>query len=590
MNATIQSRHESLENTKTKLEQVKLDINDIKYIGDDKLVSLQKQLTISTEQHELYELQEQHKKDLVRLNQMKDDIINDLNNDLKQIINDLWKEHDSRESLLSDISDNKECIEDVKQINRLKISIEKYQNIDTQQLNDKRTELQNLITELNQKQSLHKKLKAQQDVYKCPSCSTHLKLIEDKLSLATETIEEFTEYDLEEIATSINNFNKQIVNLQKIIPYEESKLETKLETEKQINDLISKYIEIPDLDGLNEDLEELQNYYSLQIQKEKKQKHIQYQLDNNILPKNYQTFAHNVEEMYKNITVLLEKVSTYDITQIQNKEQLYNIISDEKYKKDQLKNLKFLETSLINDETKYKSVIETHIGDYNSKYEIIRTEETIQPDIDTQIVNIDELEKKKQTHINNLKQIDLWQKYQNELQNYEKLETKIKILTDHEKEARFKYSSALTLKNKILESESIAMENIVESINIHAREYLDCFFDDNPISVNLQSFKETKKEIKPSINIVIEYKGMECDITMLSGGELSRIVLAYTLALSEMFNTPLLLLDECTASLDQDLTNVVFDGIREHFNGKLVLIIAHQVVSGTFDKIISLNK
>jgi len=64
--------------------------------------------------------------------------------------------------------------------------------------------------------------------------------------------------------------------------------------------------------------------------------------------------------------------------------------------------------------------------------------------------------------------------------------------------------------------------------------------------------------------------------------------LAYTLALSEIFNTPLMLLDECTASLDQDLTSDVFEGIREHFGGKLVLIIAHQVVSGTFDKVIKL--
>ena len=81
---------------------------------------------------------------------------------------------------------------------------------------------------------------------------------------------------------------------------------------------------------------------------------------------------------------------------------------------------------------------------------------------------------------------------------------------------------------------------------------------------------------------------MECDINMLSGGELARVVLAYTLALSEIFNTPILLLDECTSSLDQELTNVVFDGIRENFKGKLVLIIAHQIIMGTFDKIISL--
>ena len=35
---------------------------------------------------------------------------------------------------------------------------------------------------------------------------------------------------------------------------------------------------------------------------------------------------------------------------------------------------------------------------------------------------------------------------------------------------------------------------------------------------------------------------MEADINMLSGGELSRVVLGYTLALGEMFNTPMILL------------------------------------------------
>jgi ABC-type transport system involved in cytochrome bd biosynthesis fused ATPase/permease subunit len=56
-----------------------------------------------------------------------------------------------------------------------------------------------------------------------------------------------------------------------------------------------------------------------------------------------------------------------------------------------------------------------------------------------------------------------------------------------------------------------------------------------------------------------------------------------------MFNTPMMLLDECTASLDQELTGVVMDGIREHFPGKLVLIIAHQVVKGQFDKVIQIG-
>ena len=100
--------------------------------------------------------------------------------------------------------------------------------------------------------------------------------------------------------------------------------------------------------------------------------------------------------------------------------------------------------------------------------------------------------------------------------------------------------------------------------------------------------RSKKKTSKPSINIRIEYKGMECNLNMLSGGELARVVLAYTLALAEMFNTPLILLDECTASLDQEMTGVVFDSIKDHFNGKLAVIIAHQVVSGVFDNVLIL--
>ena len=87
----------------------------------------------------------------------------------------------------------------------------------------------------------------------------------------------------------------------------------------------------------------------------------------------------------------------------------------------------------------------------------------------------------------------------------------------------------------------------------------------------------------------IEYKGMEADINMLSGGEISRIILAFALALGEMFNTPIMLLDECTSSLDQELTSIVMDGIRENFNGKLVIIVAHQVVKGQFDKVIKIG-
>ena len=76
---------------------------------------------------------------------------------------------------------------------------------------------------------------------------------------------------------------------------------------------------------------------------------------------------------------------------------------------------------------------------------------------------------------------------------------------------------------------------------------------------------------------------------MLSGGEMSRVILAFTLALSEMQNSKFVMLDESTASLDQELTASVIEGIKEHFSDKLVLVIAHQVVQGSFDKVVKIG-
>ena len=105
--------------------------------------------------------------------------------------------------------------------------------------------------------------------------------------------------------------------------------------------------------------------------------------------------------------------------------------------------------------------------------------------------------------------------------------------------------------------------------------------------ITLHSFKEDKKkQMKPQINIEVKYKEMDCDINTLSGGELQRVVIAFNLALSEMFNNDFLLLDECTSNLDQELTNTIMNSIKSSFPDKKVIIIAHQVVTGIFETII----
>ena len=80
---------------------------------------------------------------------------------------------------------------------------------------------------------------------------------------------------------------------------------------------------------------------------------------------------------------------------------------------------------------------------------------------------------------------------------------------------------------------------------------------------------------------------MKCDVNILSGGEQARLNLAFICAFAYVFHSPLLLLDECTSNLDQNLTECVLEQISKVGIPKII-IIAHQIVEGNFKQIIRL--
>lgn len=140
------------------------------------------------------------------------------------------------------------------------------------------------------------------------------------------------------------------------------------------------------------------------------------------------------------------------------------------------------------------------------------------------------------------------------------------------------------LKKKIGIAQNIAIENIIETIEISAQSYIDKFFIE-PMVIKLNTFNKTNK---PQINIDIYYKNNDTTFNSLSGGEQDRVILAFTLALSELFNTNLILLDEIIGSLDIESTTSIISTIRSNTQGKLVIFITHQIVNGSFDYILNL--
>lgn len=224
------------------------------------------------------------------------------------------------------------------------------------------------------------------------------------------------------------------------------------------------------------------------------------------------------------------------------------------------------------------------------KYGEISGEEEIQKDISDAKKNVVVLEEMLDKHRNDQLQLEKYTTYKSEYADYKEWCEKYDELSKKEIDMSNKVCSINILRDTLADAESIAVGNVINRIQDMVQDYLDVFFVDDGMTITLKTFKEDKKKkTKAQINVEISYKGMDCTISMLSGGELQRLMLAFNLGISDMYNLPFIMLDETMSNLDEDTTQTIVDGIKEKCKDKLVIIIAHQVVSGVFDKTIDVQ-
>lgn len=182
-----------------------------------------------------------------------------------------------------------------------------------------------------------------------------------------------------------------------------------------------------------------------------------------------------------------------------------------------------------------------------------------------------------------------WKRLWSERERYEKIENDIADASDHRDELTDRMRGLVKLRDHIKIAEKQCMEEFIQSLNTHASTYIEHFFEDEDLTINLRTVQESKtgKE-KISLNFDVVYRGTPGDLSYLSGGERDRVTLAYTLALSEMIHPTVLMLDECISSLDAETTAKVLDTLRESYKGKLVLLISHQANLGFFDSVLEI--
>jgi len=530
---------------------------------------------------ELQILEQRYEEDQKRMEEMKDIEIQEMEEKIENITNNLWKEYTSEE-VISTIIEYKNLLKDVRELDSLKESLQNYK-VDIDKFNSYKKELKAGKMNLEQKKTILSKLKLQQELYVCPSCDQTLRFHNDELHVSEDL--EVDDLDIDILEKEINILYKRITRLEYIIPKEQYRLDQYREITAKIKGINDQYTDtIPSKREIENDLEYLKDYKKSQIELEKQQKELEKNIKEEILSSTIINFASSLKKLRKQIRHLKKK----DIKSIYNvdEQDLRQQIQIQKRNKEKLEEIEKRVKILTQEKLSYQSQINTDKSNHIELYKKIRDIAKVQTLLSKRKKEIVSLEKKSQNHMENVAKIEKYKQYQKDFQRYNELVKKVETLKQEEEVRRKRYAAILSLKEKILEAESVAMLNIINSINTHVQEYLDLFFTVDPMSAQLLPFKKTKKSQKPQINIQIEYKGMEADLSMLSGGELSRVVLAYALGLGEIFNTPIMLLDECTASLDQDLSETVVEGIRAHYGDKLVIIVAHQLSTGIFDKVI----
>ena len=559
------------------LNNLTTDKKNINYEGDENLQELKTTLLYLKNKREFTNINNRYLEEKNRFDTLVEEEINNMNNEL----NNLSLEHcslcsEGTKEEINNIKQKLETLQDnrkkVIEYNTLKNEYEK-NNMDTLKNNieEGNNYIQNLEEEV-------KRWKDRIDIKLCPCCNSFLLLSDGKLIKSEDK-----PVDKDVANKEIQKNNKEIIIKKK----EVEKSRKELILVEELKNKIDKCLLVKDFV-----LEEINTEISI---------------NKNILEKkiNTKNILDNLEEDIYNINQRIKKrelSSTLKQLQLQlekRKKELDNVIQslseeiDTDYTEDELQKeiiTQELEKEKIKNIIKQITEVENKLKiEENNK--IIISDRIFEEEINIINNNIKELEKKEKIHRKNEEEIKKYIIYLEKLNEYKKWEEKVISFKEEEKQSKILLSYTEIFYKKILEAESIAISDTIENINYYTNYYLEKFFPNDSITIEIKSYKETKKDIKPTICIELGYKGNSFELSShcVSGGEYDRITLSIVLAFNTIFGNDILMLDESIAHLNEELSGDILEVIKENLKDKLIMVVSHQTTTGLFDTIIDVE-
>lgn len=576
----LKSKDETINQICMEMENLSLEEkNHNDYIGDAQLQKYQQKLQFVKAHTQLFRLLSQRDEDEKKIQEMKDNEIAELQENVGRIKSKLWAEY-TKEEALSVLETNKDVLADftkVKSLKSKKVPLKDLESLESKKLatekalDDAKTQLQSL------------------DILTCPQCDASI-LLQNGILVSCEGEKQSTTKTKSILTKEIQELSAVLKRIEFDIlqQHESEKKNTALDAD--IEAILSQYEDELNETELQEDLDAMQSYYKSQMALESKLRDYQEKIDNQYFSSSYQTCKKELERLNAKIKILeKEKGDGCDDEEEDDEETIREIITENTQKKTRLEHIRKQLLSKNEVKKTILSQMEEQKAEFLSKYTVMPDETVLKAEIEDLKNTLKKTEKEHEEHRLNLDKVNEYLQYKKDEELYNKQLENIKTLEQEEKVQSNKYTQAKLVKEGMFKAEHIALQNLIDTINVIANRYLQDFFEDT-MFVNLSCFKEDKKKNeKPQIHLDIKYKDNNCVLESLSGGEAARVNLAFTLSLAEIFKTPLLLLDETMASLDEDVTEIVFSSIKKHFSNIPVISILHQVTSeGYFDQVIKL--
>lgn len=137
-----------------------------------------------------------------------------------------------------------------------------------------------------------------------------------------------------------------------------------------------------------------------------------------------------------------------------------------------------------------------------------------------------------------------------------------------------------------------AVEDTISDINNNAQSYISKLFpDDGTVVRILNTTKNQKGDEKAKLSLEIIHKGFEAgkNDEELSGGEQDRIALSFQLAMSDLYSSPILMVDEGFVGADVEKTlHYGLQVLKDYSTDKIVFVIQHGAPEEFFDEIVNI--